>query len=150
MRGALIDDVTLAKAIKRGGPIFLGHSGLAVSIRRYPRFADLWIMIARTAFTQLRYSPGLLLLTILGLTLVWWVPLSTALFGHGWSAAAGAAAYLIGAASYLPTLRRYHRGPGWSLLLPLVALFYMAATVQSAVNHWRGTGARWKDRQYAA
>jgi hopene-associated glycosyltransferase HpnB len=56
IKDALIDDVALAKAVKRGGSIYLGHSGLAESIRRYPAFKDLWDMIARTAFTQLRYS----------------------------------------------------------------------------------------------
>jgi hopene-associated glycosyltransferase HpnB len=150
IRGALIDDVTLARAVKGGGPIFLGHSALAASIRRYPRFADIWAMIARTAFTQLRYSTWLLLLTLVGLTLVWWVPIATALFGRGWAQEAGAAAFVVSAASYVPTLRRYGRSPAWSLLLPMIALFYMAATVHSAVNHWRGTGARWKDREYAA
>src|SRR5258708_5469208 len=71
IRGALIDDVALARAVKQGGPIFLGHSGLATSVRRYPGFIDVWRMISRTAFTQLRYSAWLLGLTIAGLTVVW-------------------------------------------------------------------------------
>ena len=150
IRGALIDDVTLAKAVKRGGPIYLGHSGFAKSVRRYPHVADIWAMIARTAFTQLRYSSWLLLLTLLGLTLVWWVPIIAALVAHGWPRVAGAAAFGISVTSYLPTLRRYGRNPVWSLLLPLIALFYMAATLQSAVNRWRGTAARWKERAYVA
>ena len=87
----LIDDVTLARAIKTVGPIYLGHSGLATSIRPYPHFSDIWNMVSRTAFTQLRYSLTLLLLTLLGLTLVWLVPVGALLFGSGWIRACGAA-----------------------------------------------------------
>jgi hopene-associated glycosyltransferase HpnB len=148
VKGALIDDVTLAKAVKRGGSIYLGHSGLAVSVRRYPRTFDLWQMITRTAFTQLRYSVPLLVLTLIGLALVWWVPLAAALFGGGWQRAGGLAAFTLGALSFVPTLRRYRRNPLRSLALPLIALFYMAATLGSAYNYWRGSGARWKNRDY--
>ncbi len=149
IKGALIDDVTLAKAVKaRGGTIFLGHSGLAASIRPYPAFADIWRMISRTAFTQLRYSAPMLLLTVLGLTLVWLVPVALAAFGHGWQRACGIGACTLAAISYLPTLRRYGRAPPWTMALPLIAAFYMAATVASALDHWRGAGARWKNRAY--
>jgi hopene-associated glycosyltransferase HpnB len=150
IKGALIDDVTLAKAVKRGGAIYLGHSGLAVSIRRYPAVADIWHMITRTAFTQLHYSAALLVLTVVGLTLVWWVPIGAALFGHGWQRLCGLAAFALGAASFVPTLRRYRCSGVRSLALPLIALFYMAATVSSAFNYWRGSGARWKNRDYGA
>ena len=148
MRDALIDDVTLAKAVKRGGAVYLGHSGLAVSIRRYPRAADLWHMITRTAFTQLNHSATLLVITLAGLALVWWLPAGEALLGHGWPQLCGMAAFILGAGSFVPTLRRYRRNALWSLALPLTALFYMAATIGSAVNHWRGSGARWKNRDY--
>lgn len=150
IRDALIDDVTLAKAVKKSTAIFLGHSGLAVSIRPYPHFADIWQMIARTAFTQLRYSSALLILALLGLTVLWWMPLMLALFGDGWHALCGLFALALSALSYLPTLARYRRNPLWALTLPLIALFYMAATVGSAVNYWRGRGARWKSRAYGA
>ncbi|MDP9013245.1 MAG: glycosyltransferase [Pseudomonadota bacterium] len=148
IKGALIDDVTLAKAVKKGGAIYLGHSGLATSIRRYPRVADIWHMITRTAFTQLHYSAALLVLTLAGLALVWWVPVGAALAGHGWQRLCGATAFALGAASFVPTLLRYKRSGLWSLALPFIALFYMSATVTSAVNFWRGRGARWKSREY--
>jgi hopene-associated glycosyltransferase HpnB len=148
IKGALIDDVALATAVKRGGAIFLGHSGLAVSIRAYPRAADIWDMIARTAFTQLRHSAGLLALTLLGLTLVWWVPIGAVVLGHGWERAFGLAAFALGGISFVPTLLRYRRSTLWALTLPLIALFYMAATVSSALTFWRGGGARWKNRTY--
>lgn len=148
IKTALIDDVALAKAVKRGGPIYLGHSQLAESIRRYPQFQDLWQMIARTAFTQLRYSGALLILTVAALAVIWLAPPCEALFAHGWRAYCGMAACLLAASSYLPTLLRYRRNPLWALGLPLIALFYMAATVASAVNFWRGRGASWKNRAY--
>jgi len=148
IKHVLIDDVSLARAVKPGGPIYLGHSGLARSVRRYPRVADLWQMIARTAFTQLRYSGALLILTLVGLSIVWLLPVWAVLTSRGWEwgCAAGACALAMG--SYLPTLVRYQRSGLWALALPLIALFYMAATIGSAVNHWSGRGARWKDRAY--
>jgi hopene-associated glycosyltransferase HpnB len=147
---ALIDDVTLARHVKRGGAIYLGHSGLAQSIRPYPAFGDIRGMIARTAFTQLRYSWGLLALTIAGLALVWLVPPLAVLFGDGAARLFGLIAYAIAVLTYQPTLRRYHRGWYWGLALPLIALVYMEATVASAWRYWRGTGAAWKNRAYGA
>jgi hypothetical protein len=35
-------------------------------------------------------------------------------------------------------------------LLPVIALFYMAATFASAVQFWRGRGGAWKGRYQAA
>jgi hopene-associated glycosyltransferase HpnB len=150
IKNNLIDDVALAKSVKRSGTIFLGHSGLAASIRPYPHFADLWQMITRTAFTQLRYSPALLALTLLGLTVVWLVPAAAILFMRGWQFAFGLVAFGLSMISYMPTLRRYGRNRLWALALPLIALFYMAATVGSALNYWRGQGARWKSRAYGS
>jgi hopene-associated glycosyltransferase HpnB len=148
IKGTLIDDVALATALKRSGAIFLGHSGLATSIRPYPKFADIFRMVSRTAFTQLRYSAWILAGTLVGLTLVWLVPIYEVLFGHGWHVVAGLIAFALAAASYMPTLQRYQRSQLWAAALPLIALFYMAATIASAVTHWRGTGATWKNRAY--
>jgi hopene-associated glycosyltransferase HpnB len=153
IRNALIDDVTLAKAVKSSGrssgaSVYLGHSRLATSIRPYPGWSDLWQMVSRTAFTQLRYSALLLLLTLAGLTLVWLVPPWAILFGHGWTRLAGLATFLLALLSYVPTLARYRCNPLWALALPLIASFYMAATLGSALNHWFGRGARWKNRAY--
>jgi hopene-associated glycosyltransferase HpnB len=148
VRGALIDDVALATVVKRGGPIWLGHSRLARSIRPYPHPGDIWRMVARTAYVQLRFSPALLIATIFGLALVWLVPPAAALFGHGLVRWAGLAAWIGAAASYMPTLRRFHQSLAWAVVLPLVAVFYMAATIGSAVDHHRGRGVTWKRRAY--
>jgi hopene-associated glycosyltransferase HpnB len=148
VKEALIDDVALAAAIKKGGPIWLGHSGMASSIRPYPGVTDIWRMIARTAFVQLRYSVLLLMATTAGMALIWLVPPVATLFGHGMAFWFGLTAWAMLGVSYLPTLRRFGRTPFWAPLLPLVASFYMAATIGSAVNHFLGLGVTWKGRAY--
>jgi len=148
VRGALIDDVALAAAVKRGGRIWLGHSGLARSIRAYPAVADIWRMVSRTAYVQLGYSPILLAGTVLGMALTFLVPPFAAIFGGGLSRWFGWLAWGAMAASYQPTLHRYHRSVLWAPLLPAVAAFYTAATIGSAINHYRGRGVTWKGRAY--
>jgi hopene-associated glycosyltransferase HpnB len=149
LRGALIDDVALAQRVKRsGGAIWLGHSLLARSIRPYPRPVDIWRMVARTAYVQLRFSPAMLAGTVLGMVLVWMVPPIAALFGQGLGRLCGLAAWIIATLSFLPTLRRFRLSPFWALLLPAVALFYTAATIGSALDHHRGRGVVWKQRAY--
>ncbi len=148
VRGALIDDVALAAAVKRGGRIWLGHSLLARSVRPYPGAADVWRMVARTAYVQLRFSPVILFGTVGGLALVWLAPPLLALFGHGAARATGALAWAGSAASFLPTLRRFRQSPFWALALPGIACFYLAATVGSAIDHHRGRGVVWKRRAY--
>lgn len=148
IRGALIDDVALARAVKTGGKIWLGHSALARSVRPYPGAADIWRMITRTAYTQLRYSPLLLVLTVIGMALVWLIPPAAALRGDGWARSFGILAWAGSMASFLPILRRFRVSPAWALALPLIALFYTAATIASAIAHHRGRGAVWKNRAY--
>ncbi|HEY1933683.1 MAG TPA: glycosyltransferase [Acetobacteraceae bacterium] len=148
VRDKLIDDVALAKAVKRGGRIWLGHATMAGSLRPYPGFADIWHMVARTAYVQLRYSPLLLIATTLAMALVWLVPPLAAVFAHGAARWMGLAAWVMLGASYVPTLRRYGRSAVWAAILPLVAAFYMAATLGSAVNHYAGSGIAWKGRAY--
>lgn len=148
VRSALIDDVALATAVKRGGRIWLGHSVLARSVRPYPGVADIWRMVARTAYVQLRFSPVILTATTLGMALTWLLPPAAALFGSGTVRWLGLATWAILAGSYLPTLRRFGRSPVWAPFLPLVAVFYMAATIGSAVNHHLGRGVAWKGRAY--
>ncbi|CAH2600955.1 Glycosyltransferase [Rhodovastum atsumiense] len=148
IRGALIDDVALAKAVKRGGRIWLGHSRQARSIRPYPGPGEIWGMIARSAYVQLGYSPLMLALSLLGLTLVFLVPPLAVLTGSWVAKGIGLAAWAIMARSFWPTLHRFRLSPLWTPVLPAVALFYMAATIGSAINHHRGRGVVWKRRAY--
>jgi hopene-associated glycosyltransferase HpnB len=148
VRGALIDDVALAAAVKKGGRIWLGHSRLARSVRPYPGAIDIWRMVTRTAYVQLRFSPLLLAGTTLAMALVWLVGPVAALFADGWVRLLGLVIWVAQAASYVPTLRRFGLSLIWAPALPLVAVFYMAATIGSAVNHHRGRGVVWKNRAY--
>ena len=68
IRGALIDDLALARAVKRsGGRVRLSRSeGAVTSVRAYERVADVWRMVRRSAFTQLRRSWLLLGATLPG------------------------------------------------------------------------------------
>jgi hypothetical protein len=142
----LIDDVALARAVKRGGRIWLGHSALARSIRCYPGFADIWNMIARSAYVQLRHSPALLVLTIIGMAWLFLLPVYATLWHPH---LVGLAAWILMAASFVPTLRRFNLAPWWAPLLPAIAVFYMAATIGSALAYHAGRGAVWKGRAYA-
>lgn len=149
IRGALIDDCALAAAVKPGGRIFIGHSGLARSIRPYPHAADIWRMIARSAYVQLKRSPLLLLGSLLGLGLIFLVPPLAAILGTGATRWAGIAAWAAMALSFQPTLRRNAASPLWGPALPAIAAFYMAATLASALAHHFGPGVVWKSRAYA-
>lgn len=148
LRGTLIDDVTLARLVKRGGRIWLGHSALAQSLRSYPRLGDIWRMIARTAFVQLRHSWLLLALTTFAMAVVWLAPPACALFGQGMARLLGLFGWVAAMAVYQPSLRRFGLSPLWALALPLIAAFYMAATIGSALDVARGRGAVWKSRVY--
>lgn len=146
IRGSLIDDCALARAVKQaGGRVWLGLSREAVSVRIYRSFGEIGRMISRTAFTQLHYSSPALLGTLAGLTLIFLVPPAAALMGSR----TGIAGWILLSAAYFPMLRFYRRSPLWAPLLPLAAAFYMGATVHSAWMYWRGAGGFWKGRVQA-
>lgn len=155
IRGALIDDVAMGRLIKRaGGRCRLDLSRDVVSRRPYPRLADLWMMIARSAYHQLRYSPALLAGTVLGLLLLYAVPpvatIAGAVTADSTALAAGAVAWALMTLTYVPMLRFYGLSPLRALGLPLVALMYAAMTVDSARRHRAGRGGAWKGRTVRA
>ncbi|MFI8298863.1 glycosyltransferase [Streptomyces nigra] len=153
IRGAVIDDVALARAVKRGGGrVWLGLAERVDSVRPYPRLADLWRMVSRSAYAQLRHQPALLLGTIAGLALVYLVPPVALAFGAASgdkvAAVLGGLAWLVMTGTYVPMLR-YYRQPLWPApLLPVTAFLYLLMTADSAVQHYRGRGAAWKGRTY--
>jgi hopene-associated glycosyltransferase HpnB len=159
VRDALIDDCALARAVKLGDdtahprPIWLGLTRAVRSLRAYPRLRPIWEMVARTAYTQLRYSPLLLAGTVMGMLLLYVVPPVATLWGllgGMWGAlACGAAAWALMAAAYLPTLRLYRRPALQSLTLPFAGALYTLMTLDSARRHWQGRGGSWKGRTYA-
>ena len=144
IRGQLIDDCALARAVKRGGSIWLGLTQATRSLRPYPHIVDIWNMVARTAYTQLDHSPLLLAATVLGLALTYLAPLLLlASDGAAWLGGLSWAAMTL---SYVPMLRFYGVSLLWAPLLPAAALVYLAATVASAWRHWQGRGGEWKGR----
>lgn len=154
IRQAVIDDVSLARAVQRsGGRIWLGLAERVDSVRPYPRLGDLWRMISRSAYTQLRHSPLLLAGTVPGLALVYLAPPVTLvaglLTGDGPAAWAGGSAWAVMAGTYMPMLAYYRQSLWLAPLLPVTALLYLLMTVDSAVQHRRGRGAAWKGRTYA-
>jgi hopene-associated glycosyltransferase HpnB len=154
IRHELIDDCSLARRIKhrRGRaharPISLDLAASSASLRAYDSWRDIWNMIARTAFTQLRYSPLLLAGTLAGMCLIYLAPPLLALTSgaRAWPAWA---AWLLMCVAYTPMLRYYSRSPLWAPCLPLIALFYVSATVGSAWRYWTGRGGQWKARVQA-
>lgn len=149
IRGALIDDVALGREVKRGGHrIWLGHAENALSLRRYPGFTDVWNMVARTAFVQLRFSPLLLAGTGLGMLVLYAAPVALAALGRGRTRRLGLASWGSMALLFQPTLRHYRRSSWWGPALPAIALFYLGATLDSALRHYRGQGGGWKGRVY--
>ena len=151
IRGALIDDCALATAIKRsGGRIRLDPSRSTRSSRVYASAGEIWSMIARTAFTQLRYSWLLLLGTMLGMALTYAAPPLLTAMATGPARWIGCGAWLAMAFSFVPTARLYDRHPAWGLALPGIAMFYAAATVASAIAYGQGRGGQWKGRVQAA
>jgi hypothetical protein len=158
---AVIDDVALATAIKAtGGRLWLGLDDGIVSLRPYRGLGELWSMVARSAFVQLRHRWDLLVLVLVGLLLLVVAPpvhvaaalgllttggessLAVAILGLG------ALTWALEARALLPAVR-HHRVPApWAFTLPLAGLFYAAMTLGSAIDHWRGRGSRWKGRTY--
>jgi hopene-associated glycosyltransferase HpnB len=147
IRGELIDDCALAAAIKAGGHrTRLELADEARSLRGYGTAGGVWRMIARSAYTQLRYSPLLLAGVVLAMALVFLVPPVLALAADGAARWMAAAAWLLMAASYVPALKYHDRSPLWAPALPLVAAFYLGATLDSARRHRAGRGGEWKGR----
>ena len=149
IRGALIDDCTLAALLKRQGPIWIGLTETSWSLRPYETVGQVGRMVSRSAYAQLGYSPWLLAGTLAGMLLVYVAPPVLAVVGHGWARGMGAAAWLLMALSFQPTLRLYRRSPLWGLALPAIGGAYCAFTLQSALDHWRGRGGMWKGRAQA-
>jgi hopene-associated glycosyltransferase HpnB len=157
IKSALIDDCSLANLIKYhgGGDERPGHIRLTlthdvISLRRYAALREIMHMIARTAFTQLRYSAPLLVLTTLGLVLLFVAPVLLPFFAGQKAALTGLVTWILMTGLYLPIVRFYGLPWLWALTLPLAALIYITATIDSARRYWQGKGGQWKGRAQAS
>jgi hopene-associated glycosyltransferase HpnB len=145
----IIDDCALGRRMKTQGPIWLGLTRRARSLRPYDTLGDIGRMVSRSAYAQLRFSPLLLAGTVIGMALVYLAAPGLAVFGAGPARWLGVAAWLAMAVAFQPILRFYDRSPLWGLCLPLIGALYTAFTIQSAVDVWRGKGGMWKGRAQA-
>jgi hopene-associated glycosyltransferase HpnB len=155
VRGALIDDVALARAIKHrpsGGRTWLGLTTRTRSLRPYVTLAEIWAMVARTADTQLRHSLPRLVGALIAMALGYLLPplamLSLPLHHDLAVAALGLLGWLAMSVAFRPTTRLYGLSRIWSATLPAAAALYMAMTVDSAIRYRRGVGGAWKGRRY--
>jgi len=152
IRDRVIDDCALAALIKPLGPIWLGLTDRVHSLRAYPRLDDVWNMVARTAFVQLRHSALLLLGTVVGMALLYLVPplagIGGLLAGERLIGNLGLAAWLLMTVAFGPTLKLYRLSMMEGFTLPYAALLYTLMTIDSARRHWRGEGGGWKGRTY--
>jgi hopene-associated glycosyltransferase HpnB len=149
IRGALIDDCSLAQKMKRQGPIWLGLTDRVHSIRPYPRLDDIRRMVVRSAYAQLRFSPLLLAGTIVGMAVTYLAAPLLTFFASGIAQVMGLFVWILMALAFVPVLRFYRLSPLWSIALPVIAAIYMAFTLDSAYQHWRGRGGVWKGRVQA-
>ncbi len=152
IRDHLIDDCALAARISRQGQVWLGLTTRTRSVRAYQKLSEIWDMVTRTAFTQLKHSIALLAVTVVAMTVVYCVPPLATVYGIAagevWIAGLGGGAWALMAVMFWPTLRLYGL-PVWrGLMLPMAAFLFALITVDSAWSHWQGKGGLWKGRSY--
>jgi hopene-associated glycosyltransferase HpnB len=150
IRGEVIDDCALARAVKRSdGRVWMGLTRKSESLRVYGTWSEIADLIARTAFTQLGYSVWLLAGTLVAMFLTYVAPVVLLFSPDSIARIFGLTAWLLMTFSFLPTIRFYRLSPLWALLLPLTAMFYTYATFLSALRFWHGKGGQWKGRAQA-
>ena len=149
IRGEIIDDCALGRALKAQGPIWLGLTERASSIRPYNGMAEIRSMVARSAYAQLGYSPLALLGTFVGMVAVYGAAPFFAIFARDSAQASGILAWAAMTLSFQPILKFYRVSPLWGLVLPLIGFVYALFTLDSAIQHWRGRGGMWKGRAQA-
>lgn len=151
VRNALIDDCALAREVKRKGHrVWIGLTHSAASSRRYPRLSDIWNMVARTAYTQLRCSAAMLALCTLIMTVAFMVPVA-GFFSQALAPLVfSALAMSLMSIGYVPTLKYYGINPALALTLPLAGVIFLAMTWTSALRYWAGERSVWHGRVYRA
>lgn len=147
IKGEIIDDCSLAKQIKGAGhATWIGLSRRVLSHRSYDRLDSIWNMVDRTAFCQLGYSLGLLIICTLVMLICFWGPVAGLFVTEARTTAVIALICMF--VSYQPTLAFYKQRPYWSVAMPFIGSIYLAMTWSSALKFWFGKGAEWKGRQY--
>lgn len=147
IRNEIIDDCTLARAIKKsGGNLWLAPTETARSIRPYESLSEIGHMISRSAFNQLGHSTLLLVITVFGLAILYLLPVALLFSRSTLPISLGLATLAAMLITYSPMVRFYKLSSFWALTLPTAAVFYIGATIHSAIRYWSGTGGMWKGR----
>jgi hypothetical protein len=150
IKSAVIDDCAFARRVKlQGFKVWLGLTHAVESIRGYKKLREIGDMVARSAFAQLHFSLGVLLLCTFVLLLLYALPAFMIASSNGVIRCLSLASLGTMLLTYLPTLRFYRRSWAWAFCLPLIAVFFLAMTWMSAIRYWRGERTRWKGRVYA-
>ena len=150
IRHELIDDCALGRLLKPHGPIWLGLTERVTSLRACERVSDIRLMVRRSAYAQLDYSPWLLAGATAGMTVTYLAPPLVVVVGSGAARWLALFAWVLMAFALQPTLRFYAVSRWWGVALPAIAAAYLVFTLDSAWQHWRGRGGLWKGRAYAA
>lgn len=150
IKDAVIDDCSLAKAVKQAGyKTWVGLTQDVVSQRPYVALSEIWNMVARTAYTQLFYSKSLLLMCTLLMSLLYLLPVWGIVFLEGQAWFYALFSLITMGILYLPTVSFYRMNRLWALVMPVIAGLYLLMTWTSAIRYWRGERSRWKGRIYA-
>ncbi len=154
IKDALIDDCTLAKAVKaQNKKIWLGLTTTTISLRSYNDLKTIWDTIARTAFAQLNYSWLLLIGTLFGMSLVYLtapIGLTLGIGDRNWLVVGICLlTWVLMTVAYLPTIKLYNLSIIWALALPAIAFLYTLITIDSAIKYYQGKGGAWKGRTYS-
>lgn len=151
IRGEVIDDVSLARRLKRaGGKLWLGLDPEMVSVRGYDTLGEITRMVARSAFHQLRYNYALLAGTVVALLLLFVSPpaltLAAAIEQQPVALALAGGAWLLQTLVFAPWVRHQRVPLIFALTLPAGSLLYAWMTCVSAWRHVRQRGQEWKGR----
>lgn len=149
VRGEIIDDCAVGALMKRQGPIWLGLTERAISLRPYQDMDEVRRMVSRSAYAQLDYSWLKLVGTVVGMLFIYLLPPLTALVWDGWTRILGLLTWAAMVLAFAPMARFYRQSWLWGLALPLIGVLYTLFTIDSAVQVWRGRGGMWKGRAQA-
>lgn len=150
IKGEIIDDCALAKCIKQSDRIWIGLTKSTKSLRKYNSLFDISLMVCRTAFIQLNYSFLYLIFTLVGMLVIYIVPLISIFIGiliaESLLTALGIMSLVAMSFSYAPTLKLYNR-PVWEAsFLPIAAFLYSVMTTFSAWQYLYGHPPTWRGR----
>ena len=151
IKDKVIDDCNIAKKIKEKGNIWLGLTEKICSRRCYKNLSEIWKMVSRTAYEQLRFSPLYLCLSILGMCIIYLYPVLAIFFYeeiHLSLFLLNILTILILVISFRPTVNFYKLTSFYYFSLPFVSLIYIMMTFTSAFNFHFRKGNVWKGRKY--